>query len=252
MFIDDEEVIKSVQRVFEIFEWFDQQRKPASATTVARALGYPVSSTNSLVKSMAERGYLTFDPIARDYFPTLQLAQKAAWMDRGCYGPGGLRSLVRELQDATGETVTLSCQNDLQMVFVEVASPVRRVEPPTASVGGPAPLFRSAVGFSALSCRSDREVSGLLSRYNRRTYRSSAKADPGNVLEKVRRARTYGHSIGYGLFVENTGAIAWALPRKGTGHPAVIAVGGPSERIRTNERAILGAGRTAIDRFLAL
>lgn len=102
MFIDDEEVIKSVQRVFEIFEWFDETRAPASATMVARALGYPVSSANSLLKSMAARGYLAFDPLQRDYFPTLKLTHEAAWMDNGLYGPGRLASLVEELHDITG------------------------------------------------------------------------------------------------------------------------------------------------------
>ena len=248
MFIDDEEVIKSVQRLFEIFEWFDHERRPASATQVARALGYPASSANSLLKSMTERGYLSFDPIRRDYFPTLRVSHEAAWMDRGWYGPGRLSSLVRELKDATGETVTISCQNDLQMLFLEIAEPMRPTEVPTA-VGEPAPLFGSAIGFTALSCRSDRQVKDLLTRYNRWTYRPAAKADPEAVLNQVRCVRATGHAIGYGLFVEHTGAIAWALVPHGASHPVVVAVAGPIDRLRGDETTIVRAGRAAISRF---
>lgn len=250
MFIDDEEVIKSVQRVFEIFEWFDETRRPASATTVARALGYPVSSANSLLKSMAARGYLAFDPLQRDYFPTLQLTREAAWMDHGLYGPGRLASLVEELHDITGEVVTLSCQNDLEMVFVSVAEPVKpSPNPNAASKGAPAPLFKSTIGFTALSCRSDREITHLVNRYNRRAYRTGARADPAAVMAQVRRVRAAGHGIGYGLYVEETGAIAWALPSRLAGPPIVVAVAGPCDRLRSEETAIVRAGRAAISRF---
>jgi len=248
MFIADEDVIKSVQRVFDILEWFDRARTPASSTTVARALGYPVSSTNSLLKSMSARGYLSFDSLRKDYLPTLQLCRQGAWMDAGCYGRGRLRALVQELQAMTGEIVTLSCQNDLQMVFLDVAEPPRDEVVP-ASAGGMAPLFRSAIGFAALSCRTDLEVGQLITRYNRRTYRTSAKADPELVLSHVRRVRATGHGVGYGLFVEDTGAVAWALPATGPAPAVVIAVAGPNARLRRDETAIVEAGRIAISRF---
>lgn len=249
MFVDDEDVIKSVQRVFEILEWYDRRRQGASATEVARGLGYPASSTNSLLKSMVTRGYVSFDPIRRTYLPTLQLNRQTSWLDCEWYGSGRLRALTRELQEATGEVVTLSCQNDLQMTFVEVVSPVETSEDAGAEAGALAPLFWSSIGAAALSCHTDREVTGLIERYNRRTYRPQAKVDPANVLSLVRRARAAGHVAGYGLYREETGAVAWAIPSRRAGPPVVVAVAGPKERVRAAEGAIVAAGRSALRRF---
>lgn len=248
MFVDDEDVIKSVQRVFEIFEWFDRRRRPASATDVAHALNYPVSSTSSLLKSMVTCGYVGLDPIHHTYFPTLRLNRQSSWLDCEWYGSGKLRGLVRELQRTTGETVSLSCQNDLQMIFVDIIKPLE-VNDAGAEAGASAPLFCSSVGAAALSCHTDREITRLIDRYNRRTYRPQAKVNPATVLSMVHQARAAGHIAGYGLYREQTGAVAWAIPSRRGGPPVVLAVAGPTERVRAAEGAIIAAGRSALRRF---
>lgn len=248
MFVDEEDVIKSVRRVFEILEWFDRERRPINVTSVAHLLGYPISSTNALLKSMSQRGYLAFDPTSRDYLPTLQLTEQSAWLDRGWYGRGRLRALVEELHDATGETITLSCQNDLEMLFVDVAEPFGKATRP-AKAGDPAPLFSSSIGAAALSRRPDREITGLVRRYNRRSYRTRPRADPAAVMSLVSQARTFGHCIGYGLCEQATGAIAWPLISKLAGPPIVLAIAGPCNRVRASEMKFVAAGRAAIRRF---
>ena len=250
MFVDDEDVIKSVQRVFEILEWYDSQRRPVGATDVARGLHYPVSSTSSLLKSMVACGYVAFDPIHRTYFPTLRLNRQSSWLDCEWYGSGRLRGLVRELQQMTGEVVSLSCRNDLQMTFVDVVKPVE-VEDAGAEAGASAPLFNSSVGAAALSCHTDREIAGLIERYNRRAYRPQAKVNAAMVLPMVRQARAAGHIAGYGLYREQTGAVAWAIPARRGGPPVVVAVAGPKERVYAAEEAIVAAGRSALRRFTA-
>ena len=248
--IEDEDVIKSVQRVFDILRYFDRSRRSVRAAQVAEDLGYPLSSTNSLLHSMVARGYLIFDPVRRTYFPSLLLNRRTSWLDREWYGTGRLRDLTRHMQEVTGEVVTLSCQNDLQMTFVDIIAPAGAggdgVE---AEEGSLAPLFCSSIGAAALSRHSDRQIACLVSRYNRRTYRESAKANVSLILPLVRQARTSGHVAAYGLYREQAGAIAWALPSRRGGPPIVLAVAGPRERVHAAEGAIVAAGRSAIRRF---
>ncbi len=250
MLIESEDVIKSVQRVFDILRFFDHARRSMRAAQVANDLGYPLSSTNSLLRSMVARGYLTFDPARRTYFPSLLLNRRMSWLDREFYGAGRLRDMTRDLQKTTGEIVTLSCQNDMQMTFVNVTAPADGGNDGVgAEEGSLAPLFCSSIGAAALSRHSDRAIVSLVDRYNRRTYRASAKADVSQVLPLVRQARAAGHVAAYGLFEKRMGAVAWLLPSRCHGPPIVLAVAGPRERVRAAESAIVSAGRSAISRF---
>ena len=249
MLIEDEDVIKSVQRVFDILRYYDLVRTSVRATQVAEDLGYPLSSTHSLLHSMVARGYLMFDPVRRTYFPSLLLNRRMSWLDREWYGAGRLQDLTRHMHEMTGEVVTLSCQNDLQMTFVDITAPAGGGgDGVDAEEGALAPLFRSSIGAAALSRHSDRQIACLASRYNRRTYRESAKANVSLILPLVRQARASGHVAAYGLYKKQAGAIAWALPSR-RGPPIVLAVAGPTERVRAAEGAIVAAGQSAIGRF---
>ena len=45
-------VIKSARRVFEVLEYFDDVRRPASLHDIVSHFGYPLSSGYSLLKSI--------------------------------------------------------------------------------------------------------------------------------------------------------------------------------------------------------
>ena len=55
----NDSIVKSVGRVFEVLELFDAERAALTATTIARTLKYPASSTVALLKSIVRLGYLT-------------------------------------------------------------------------------------------------------------------------------------------------------------------------------------------------
>ena len=58
----------------EVFEFFAERQAPARLTEVARALGYPASSTFVLLKSLRSLGYLDYDRNDRTFLPTLRSA----------------------------------------------------------------------------------------------------------------------------------------------------------------------------------
>src|SRR6185312_9907237 len=86
-------VVKSAGRVFEVLELFDAERQAMTATSIARALKYPASSTVALLKSMVSLGYLAYDPNERTYFPTIQLAVISRWLEDSFFVEGHLLEL---------------------------------------------------------------------------------------------------------------------------------------------------------------
>ena len=250
MAFSGDEAVKSAERVFRILEWFEQTRVPCGATDIARAYEMPVSSTIALLKSMANCRYLAFDPVSKTYFPTICISRIGKWLD-GTITPGGpLRELVEALRQSTGQTVTISCQNDLEMLFVAVDGNdgyEHHMRP-----GEQAPLFSSAVGLSALSRHHDRDVRKLVSRYNRWTYKPEAKIAVDKVIEEVKRVRALGYCAGYDLIKPNVSAIAWPVAARSGVHGVIVGIGGETSEIKTRERDLICAAQSVMRSFGSL
>jgi DNA-binding IclR family transcriptional regulator len=247
--IESDDVVKSVGRVFEVLELLDRTRLPLSATDIERKLGYPQSSTLALLKSMVKLGYLSFDRLERRYLPTMRVAFLGQWVETAFHGEGRLAALLDELSTTTTETINLSCQNDLHMQFTHVRlstqSLILNVRPGTL-----APLFRSAIGLTALSEQSDAAIRRMFERYDRRSRSRTEKVELDVVLKRVRRIRTLGYCAGYDLYLPGVGAIAWLLRAETGSHSIVLSIGGPSERIKAHEASIVRTVKAAIRKHL--
>ncbi|MBP6514739.1 MAG: IclR family transcriptional regulator [Steroidobacteraceae bacterium] len=249
MAIESDEVVKSVGRVFEVLELFDEHQGPLTATQVERSLGFPQSSTLALLKSMVRLGYLSFDRMGRQYLPTLRVATLGRWLERSFQSEGRLRALLDEVRQATGETVCISCQNDLHMQLLQVEL---GIHPLIFSIprGMIIPLFQSAIGLTALSGLSDAEITRMAQRLNRRTRKRELKVNLELALKQIDKVRTRGYCVGYGMSVKGIGAIAFLIPSEDRAQPIVLSVAGPTDRIAPNEAEIVAHAQSAVEKYL--
>jgi DNA-binding IclR family transcriptional regulator len=248
---EGDEVVKSVGRVFEVLELFDERRRPMNATEVERALRYPQSSTLALLKSMVRLGYLAFDRLERSYLPTMRVTALGRWLESAFHGEARIAALLDEVGETTSETVCLSCQNDLGMQFTHVRLGTQGLIL-SVRAGDRAPLFQSVIGLTALAGRSDAAIRKLVQRHNRGQRAAASKVDAESVLQRVKRVRTAGYGVGYDLYAPGVGAIAWALQPAGAQRPVVLSVGGPADRVRAREPHIVRTTRAAIRRHLGV
>lgn len=231
--------IKSATRVFEVLELFERLREPLTSIRVGRSLNYPASSALALLKSMVSLGYLSFDRIDRTYFPTVRLTLLGQWVESAVHlGEGSLAALSDALIQATGESVSVSCQNDLDMQFIYIAQGPQHI---TFNItpGTLAPLFQSSIGLTALTVRSDDEIGRLAERRNRATKARDGRIDTTQILKTVRGIRQRGWFAGYDMYLDGVGAISWVLPTKSGRRSMVLAVSGPSARLREHEERIV-------------
>ena len=151
------DAIKSARRVFEVFEYFDRERRPLSLKEVASALAYPASSGSALLKSLVALGYLDYDGERRTYFPTMRIAALGAWVEQALFGDGALLAFMERLHRLTAETVLLAAQRAIHAQYVHV---IRSAEPLQFSVspGTRRPLAASGMGWVLLSARSEAEI----------------------------------------------------------------------------------------------
>ena len=229
------EAVKSAKRAFEVMECFAEYRRAMTGTEIALTLDYPKSSTNVLLKSLVAMGYLHIDITNKTYFPTVRLATISGWVPSTFHGPLDINDIVDEIRMRTGETVTLSVQAELNMIFVRV---VPGVEPISGDIksGSYAPVFESSVGLALLSSMRDEHIVGMLKRT--RTSKAAIRSQWTSLQSQLTRIRRYGYATMYDAVAPDTGALSVVLPTKEPGRPVVLGVGGSSSRIQRNEASI--------------
>lgn len=245
----DRAVVKSAGRVLEVFELLATTRRPLSATEIGRILGYPKSSANVLLKSLTQLGYLSFDADSMQYFPSLRVTALGEWIPAALFGVGDAASMLQDVHDKTGETVTLSMRSGLSMRFLRVM-PGKFFIALKMDEGTVAPLFGSAVGAAFLSTRSADEVERIAQTAYQQVRTRQARAAIESTVTDLPRVRQQGYAVTYGSLFPDTGAIGMALPTASDGNTLVFGVGGLQERVRRNEKVIARAMRAAITQHL--
>ncbi len=225
-----EDVVKSVGRVFAVLEMFDAEHRPMSATEAARRLDLPQSSAVAVLKSMTVLGYLAFDKLDRRYLPTMRVSLLGAWLMDSVASEGRLRQLLGELSSATEETVALSSQSDLWLQFLHII-PGRKPLTLSFKAGDKLPLLLSIAGLTALSARTDADVSSYIERHNRRTRIEEDLVDAGEIMATVRRFRAQGFGWGKGHAARGTATLAWLLPELPGGRRTVVSIAGAASSL---------------------
>lgn len=233
------ETVKSAARAFEIVEAFRSERRRLTAAQMGGLLDYPRSSLNVLMKSLVTQGYLSFDAHDQSYFPTLKVTHLGDWVPGALFNSGGAQPLLRELRNATRETVTLTMATGFHMRCLVAIMGTHQIGL-QLDEGTQFPMFGSGVGTAYLSTLADDVVASL----HRRAKASSPRGrvpELGAVMDEITATRSDGYCRIYDAVVPDAGAVAMPLSVAEYGETLVIAVAGLSHRIKANEAMIVKA-----------
>jgi DNA-binding IclR family transcriptional regulator len=238
-------VVKSAGRVLEIFEFFAHRHAPATVSEVSAALGFPLSSTSVLLRSLLALGYLEYAPRAREYQPTIRFAVLGSWIfERFFAEEGEIPRLMDALQAETGETVVLAMQHGAHVDYIRILQSIRPVRF-HIKPGSRRPIFLPASGKVLLAQQPDAEVAALARRINAAKGLGSPVAIP-SLLEELARIRSQGYARSEGSIVPDTAMLAMVLPVPPGHRPLALGVSGPLDRMRRSSRQILAAMRRGI------
>lgn len=213
-------VVKSAARVLHILEFFDRRRGPANVHTVSTALGYPVSSTAALLRSLVTMGYLHYDRVLRTFAPTLRVPLLGAnWVAPKLVGGGGsLQRLMAALAMRTEASVALAARNGDVAEYIQIFGPLAdRVD-----VGAQHSLVTDIVGRAVLAGAPDRDIRGLLHRWNAAAAsRQHANVRLSDLVAELTRLRRAGFTSG---IISGYGLVAAPLPVDELGGPYAIVI----------------------------
>ena len=213
---------RSATRALDVLELFGHERRPLRAIEIAKALALQPSTVNQLLKTMVDSAHLTFDAVAKAYLPSPRLGRFSAWMTE-CFGASAwLQDLVRDVQQKTGEIVTLTTPNDLFMQVLDLAGSAAWGQ--DAGRGLRISIFGSAIGRAYLMTLPDAEIMRLALRAR------LATAQAREACVDMQRLRANGAADGPSD--AGSWSVAAPLPSGSFPAPLVLGLAGPEERIR--------------------
>jgi DNA-binding IclR family transcriptional regulator len=241
--------VKSASRALEILEYFDDVQRPATVMEVASALDYPQSSASALLRSLVSMGYLNYDRYARTFITSNRVALLGAWVNSEFFAEGAIISLMRDLNEETGDTVILAVRNGLYMQYIHViqATSAARLH---VTLGTIRPLAASGAGYALLSTMPDDEIRRLLMRINADREDDQAIIAYPELMEEIRRTRERGYAFTYDKVTRGGGMLAAPIPAAGGNPPMIVGIGGISEVMRAREAELAEILLAQIDRHV--
>lgn len=241
--------VKSAARVLEVLEYFDRVRRASTVTELARALGYPQSSTSVLLRSLVELGYLEQDVGRRTYLPTPRVTLLGSWIEP-LLSPGGeVMRLMDELGEETGETIILGVPSGEVVRYIHVvqATSAMRLH---IGPGTIRPMAISGMGRLFMSVMDEARVRQIVHRYNAEAAGDENKLNFAAVRRDLASILSDGYSPSLDRLTPGAGGISILLPVAPHGVPMAVAIGGLSKTINEGRERFVQLMRRSIRRHL--
>jgi DNA-binding IclR family transcriptional regulator len=230
----EQKTVKSAARVLEIFEYFDDLQRKSTVMEIADALGYPQSSTSALLRSLVGLGYLIYDPPGRTYITSSRVALLGSWVNSQFVVEGSLISMLKELNEKTGDTIVLAMRNGLYVQYIHVVQATSHARLHMA-LGTVRPIAASGAGYAVLSAMSTTEVTRLVMRINAEAEEGHPLIQLRELLDELALIRRKGYAFTCNMVTPGGGMIAALLPRTAGQAQLVVGIGGISEVMRSRE-----------------
>ena len=240
--------VKSAIRVLKVLEYFDSVRREAGVIEIARALGFPPSSTTGLLQSLVELGYLVQDR-QRMYRPTPRVTLLGTWIDPMLAPGGPVISMMNELSATTGETIILAIPSGMTVRYIHVVPATKPMRLHVGS-GDVRPMALSGIGRLFLSMMSDDQARQLVFRHNAVQRTDDPLLSLPAVKRDIDQIRAAGYSVSVDRISKGAGLVCVGLPEREDAGPMAVAVGGLSSMIRANSAALARQMKDSIRRHM--
>jgi len=221
-----------------VLEYMGEVRRPVTVREISERLGYPLSSAQVLLKSMATLGYLRYDSSLRAYLATPRLASLGDWVVDSMFDGGQLYEVLADIARETGFTAVLAVENDIYAHYVHVVHGNRlmnfNIQPGTRRL-----LCMSGLGWALLAASSDEHVARIVHRTNLRLKAGGQAVDLDYVRAQVRETRERGYAFSRAIVTEGFGIIAVSTVAGAPDTQLAIGAGGPIAKLEALQDAVV-------------
>lgn len=226
--------IKSVAKVLDILEYLADAGRPVGASEVARAVGFHVSTTHRLLRTLASRGYVDQHAAQRNFVLGPQLHALGSAYAAGAGLVQVARPELEALRDALGETIHLGVYRNGEVMEVASASGPQAVSV-SLGAGRRDPAHCTALGKVLLASLDVEALKAFLRRpRERRTPRSLVRKT--DLLRALEATRARGYAIDEEELEADMCCVAVPVRDPAGSVVAAVSVAMPKSRYRNERR----------------
>lgn len=226
---------KTLVKALDLVEVLSRKAEPVGVSALARELGLTKSNVHRLLETLRAQGYVRRHESEGRYELTLKLwLVGVAVHARLDLGRVALPSM-RELADASEESVNLSMRDGDEVVYVaavEGRNPIRAV----FKVGDRRPIYCTATGKLLLAHLPDDAVRGYCERVTMQRFTRRTLTDYPSLVREMAAIRRQGCAYNLGEWRDSVSGVA--APVRDAAGNVIAAVGlmCPADRLKASAR----------------
>jgi DNA-binding IclR family transcriptional regulator len=236
--------VRTADRTLDIFESFARRRKPITVSELARELSLPMSTCFSLVRTLADRGYLYYLQPRGAFYPTRRLSLTAEAIAGHDPIARYVLPFLEALRDKVGETVIFGKLQGLGVIYLELVESLHPVRY-TMNVGSVRDIHASSIGKAILAAMEDEPRRRLMARLKYPRLTPLTLRNAAQLARSVEEGRKRGYWTNVGESAPDVSGIAQTVQILGDLYG--VALVGPSFRFEKNTKpfveALTKAGR---------
>ncbi|MDK3019881.1 IclR family transcriptional regulator [Pseudodonghicola flavimaris] len=186
--------IRATARTMMVLSAFHETDRPMSLSEIARAAGLDRSTTQRIVHTLRQLGYLQRDPHDRGYVPGIRIYDHIFDAMRLNRQLQPAVPLLLDLRRNVNERVDLSLIDDTRLVYAFRLPPKREVLH-AMMVGLSVPIYCTSAGWSVLSRMPEDEARDLIRRSDRQRYTAQTLIDEDAIMAEVEKAGETGYAV---------------------------------------------------------
>lgn len=223
--------VKSAARVLDVFELLAGRTQGLTITEIGTRLGFPLSSTHALLKTLVDRGYLVVGSGGRTYRLGAKLFEVGNRYTENLSVVDIARETMRQMRELCDETISLGVLSGDRVVLVRKSESSRalRIGNP---LGTSLPVHASAMGKSILATWPEAEVRQFFKGEELDAVTTRTETSRSSLLSSLKQVRET--KIAYDLEESTEGvcALATALDSGKDRATASLAIVLPSARAK--------------------
>lgn len=180
----------ALEKVVSVLESLATERK---LSRISQQTGLATSTVHRILQDLVRSGWAEEDE-DHGYMLGSRLLALAAQAETSSFLARKAAKYLRQLRDATGDTVHLATRRGDEMLYVAKLDG-RKAYQMRSHVGLTVPLHCTAVGKALLACSSESEVRATVARAGLPARTEHTVADVDDLLDRLQAVRTRGFAV---------------------------------------------------------
>jgi IclR family transcriptional regulator, KDG regulon repressor len=222
-------VVKSADRTLAILDLLTVHREGLTLVDIQRTLGFPKSSTYSLLMTMVGRGFLEQDADSRRFRVGIRLWQAGQSYVAAEDLEAAALPYMEQLRDELNEVVQLATLDGTDNVYLGKVDPDQQLRL-ASRVGARLPAYATGIGKALLTQLDDAEIERRFAAIDFTRYTAHTIGSCEQLLATVDEFRRRGYATDTSEYTPGVCCVAAAIPRARAGQTAAISVSVPEVR----------------------